>query len=263
MSQQVDPLGDWLSSPAELSNSEPELFVIRLPIVESPGQQWDRETILGLLDEWETEQVGRFKFDRDRNRYLLSHVSLRLVLSRFLNCEPASVTYEQRSSQFVRPVLAKSHGSELRFSLSHSEELVAIAIADSGPIGIDIEPFARAKHTVEIASEYMAASEYADVQKLPKAEMARACLTLWTGKEAALKALDVGLAHPPEKVVFAMKDGVPGRLDHIADFLDQPPIDVTSVSVEKLAAIVSVAAAPSRKIGHLWAGDFSELHQLL
>lgn len=263
MSQPVEKISDWLSSSANLNRSELELFVVRLWDGDSPEKQGEYVDLSVLLDDWEREQVMRLKFERDRERYLLSHVSLRVVLSRFLNCAPANLEYEPRSSQFVRPVLAKSHGSDLQFSLSHSEGLVAIAVAASGSVGVDVEPLSRSEHAAEIAREYLADSEMTAVQRMPVFDRTRACLALWTAKEAALKALDVGLAHPPEKVVFDIQGGIPVRLDHIADFSGQPRIDVNSFSLDNFSAFVSVAAEPPVNIGHLWVGEFSEIDQIL
>lgn len=266
MSQPIEPLNDWLSSSVGLSDSELELFVIRLPSVSSPLKNAgtdDDSGLLHLLDDWEAQQFEQFKFDLDRDRYLMSHVSLRVVLSHLLNCTLDDLNYAPRNSPFVRPELAKSHGAKLRFSLSHSEDLVAMAVAASGPVGVDVEPYSRADEAAGITGEYLAESEIAVVDGLPSAERSRACLALWTAKEAVLKALDVGLAHPPEKVAFDMRNGVPVRLDRILDFPDQKPIEITVMPLDTISAFVSVAAAPRVNIGHLWFGEFNEIRNVI
>src|SRR6266516_7595946 len=52
----------------------------------------------GPLSESERKRADRFQFDRDRNRFLVRHGLLRMILGRYLNIEPARVAFACESS---------------------------------------------------------------------------------------------------------------------------------------------------------------------
>ena len=71
----------------------------------------------------ETERAARFHFDRDRDRFIVSHVALRNILSRYLNCQPNELTFSV--DEYGKPAL-KEH--KLEFNLSHSGDFALIAV---------------------------------------------------------------------------------------------------------------------------------------
>lgn len=82
---------------------------------------------------------------------------------------------------------------DVRFSLSHSGELVLCALSD-GEIGCDVErprPFDPA-----LVRRFFHESEQRWLFSLPEGEQSAAFLRLWTLKESYLKALGLGLALP-------------------------------------------------------------------
>src|SRR5262245_62011997 len=112
-----------------------------------------REVALGPadladLDPRETARAAAFVFPADRHRYQVGHVMLRRVLAARLGSEPGRLVFARQrcpacAGPSGRPVLAglppgESAGSGLSFSLAHSGDAVAIAVA-SRPVGIDVE----------------------------------------------------------------------------------------------------------------------------
>ena len=73
-------------------------------------------------------------------------------------------------------------------SASHSDAMVAIALHDDAPIGVDVEAVDRAVDGARIAARYLPPAE----QEWLKADPAR-FLPHWTIKEAVLKAMGLGI----------------------------------------------------------------------
>ena len=88
---------------------------------------------LAELDARESARAAAFVFPADRHRYQVAHVMLRRVLAGHLGTEPARLTFGRQRCPACggpsgKPVLA-SDGPGLSFSLAHSGDAVAIAVA--------------------------------------------------------------------------------------------------------------------------------------
>jgi 4'-phosphopantetheinyl transferase len=81
----------------------------------------------------------------------------------------------------------------LHASVSHGRGITAVAIAELGPVGVDVEPI-RPLPAVALARRWFAPAEAAWLHAQPPAHAAAAFLRLWTVKEAIGKALGTGLA---------------------------------------------------------------------
>jgi 4'-phosphopantetheinyl transferase len=93
------------------------------------------EALQPLLCPGERERAARFRFDRDRRRYIVARGRLRQLLGERLGVLPE--TLEIRQGINGKPHLADG---ALHFNLSHSEDVALFAFSRSGEIGVDIEP---------------------------------------------------------------------------------------------------------------------------
>jgi len=91
----------------------------------------------------------------------------------------------------------------LRFSLAHTEGLVALAVTLRSAVGIDVEPRSRRVTVHEIARRFFSPSEAAALDALPPEQQPDAFLDYWTLKEAYVKATGLGLHAPLERFSFA------------------------------------------------------------
>ncbi|WHZ11419.1 MAG: 4'-phosphopantetheinyl transferase [Burkholderiaceae bacterium] len=152
---------------------------------------------LDWLSEDERARASRFVLERDRRRYLAAHVALRKVLATQLGSDPARLAFE--TGPFGKPRL---RGSRLRFSLSHSEDLAAIAVTQDTEVGVDVEMLREVDRT--LAVQVCTADEQRQIDAEP-AHHARAFLTCWTRKEACLKALGWGLNVEPATITVGAR----------------------------------------------------------
>ena len=157
---------------------------------------------LADLDPRETARAAAFVFPADRHRYQVAHVMLRRVLAGHLGAEPGRLAFGRLRCPACggpsgKPVLASPRpgegtGSGLAFSLAHSGDAVAIAVARR-PVGIDVERDATG--CVCSLASAMHADDAAIVAMLPEPDRHAAVIRWWVRAEAVLKCAGTGIAH--------------------------------------------------------------------
>lgn len=142
----------------------------------------------GLLDEAERARAARFAFEADRLRYVAAHVALRRILSGYTE------DLHYATGPHGKPSLVDGGG--LEFNMSHSGDLALYAVTRGRPVGVDVERVRPdvAKEVTE--ARFFTPAETEALLALPEQERARAFFTVWTRKEACLKATGEGLSVP-------------------------------------------------------------------
>jgi 4'-phosphopantetheinyl transferase len=157
-----------------------------------------------LLQPEELAHGRTMRLERRRNEYLLTRTMVRRVLSAYSPMAPSAWRF--RTGLHGRPEIDPP--SPLRFNLSNCEGLIACLVAMDREIGVDIEPAYRAADVLELAERILAPAERRALDALPTtaARQDRA-LTLWTLKEAYIKARGRGFSLPPESLTFSFAPG--------------------------------------------------------
>ncbi|MBN1904621.1 MAG: 4'-phosphopantetheinyl transferase superfamily protein [Deltaproteobacteria bacterium] len=128
----------------------------------------------------------------DRQRYRAGRGSLRKILSKYTGLEPSGIQFDYNSSG--KPSLSSElNTGRLCFNMSHSNQYALCAVTLNRSIGIDIEYMRSAPDMLSIAKRYFAPDEYETMLSLPLDKREQAFYTLWTLKEAYLKATGEGL----------------------------------------------------------------------
>ena len=159
----------------------------------------------------ERQQAARFHFDKDRNMYILAHGLLRRLLARYLDIRPESLDFFAGASG--KPQLAKSACPlDLRFNISHTRGLAAVALALDHDVGVDVECLERSVDWPLMAKRILCERENAEVNALPEAEKQAAFFKGWVCKEAVLKATGEGIAGGMDQVEVSLSPGKEARL---------------------------------------------------
>ncbi len=137
-----------------------------------------------LLTSDERDRASRFRFDRDRNEYIVCRGTLRELLG--------------VKSRFVYGPYGKPRldGSNVQFNVSHSHGMGLIAIARGREVGCDIERIEPGFADEQIPERVFSPSEVAALRSLPEAEQCQAFFRCWTRKEAFIKACGMGVSLP-------------------------------------------------------------------
>jgi 4'-phosphopantetheinyl transferase len=117
------------------------------------------------------------------------------VLARYLGLRPSSVVL--RRSRTSKPEL---QGAPFHVSLAHSGDVALVAIARDREIGVDVELLRAGTESWSLSSHALTRSERARLETLPISSRSGAFLSMWTRKEALLKAVGVGLALDPQLI---------------------------------------------------------------
>lgn len=153
------------------------------------------EALARLLDDDELARAARFSSARDRQAHVAAHALVRVLLSSQAPRPPEDWRFA--ANAHGRPEVAGEPGvPPLRFNLSHTRGLVAVAVTLTHDVGIDAEAIEPRRLRMALAERFFAPAEVALVKALPEAERAEALFALWTLKEACLKAMGRGLAVP-------------------------------------------------------------------
>lgn len=178
---------------------ENEIFVLAARPEEVGDETSPR--LLALLDESERQRAARFVFDRDRQAFIAAHALKRLMLA--IETGVAATAWRFEIAAGGKPYALPQHGVAPFFNLSHCDGLVACALSREIALGVDVECNDRHHHATQaIAARFYAPEEQAWLAALPPSEWQRGFFTLWTLKEALVKAAGAGLRQPLQDIAF-------------------------------------------------------------
>jgi 4'-phosphopantetheinyl transferase len=150
------------------------------------------------LDGDERRRHASYRRSEDRARFLVGCALAKTLVARAVGAEPETIRFD-RSCPWCGKLHGKPRlpGGGVAFSVSHSGELVGVALSPEAPVGLDVERVREAA-VVEAALAPVEAAAVADA-----ADPARAFAVCWTRKEAATKAVGAGLRLEPGDVVVS------------------------------------------------------------
>ena len=204
----------------------------------------------GLLDDTEQQRWAAYRRDADRQRFLVGCALAKTVLAGYAGLRPADVRFDRTCAQCGRPHgKPVIKGSPLSHSVTHSGDLVAVAVART-PVGVDVEqldgrarPLGGDGDTQALARMVLADDEQAALATVRPSARAREFLAAWTRKEAVTKATGDGLRVSFSDVVIVTDEAGP-RL--VAWPYPQPPDSVSLMDLEAAAGYVAALAVLGR-----------------
>jgi 4'-phosphopantetheinyl transferase len=158
---------------------------------------------LADLDRGERDRADAFVFPADRHRYQVAHVMLRRVLARYTGTAPGALVLGRapcprcgaaagKPVLLPRPGPPPAAGPVPSFSLTHSGDMVAIAVAGR-PVGVDAERDAAG--CVCSLAETLHPADAARLDGLAGPDRHHAIIACWVRAEAMLKCTGQGIGH--------------------------------------------------------------------
>jgi 4'-phosphopantetheinyl transferase len=138
------------------------------------------------LDKAESERAARFHKERDRDSFLITRSLLKIILASYTKLVVTAIHLDYQVNK--KPYLS-SH-PWLHFNVSHSEDYAVIAISRE-KVGIDIEFKSDDFDHGIISSDIFENKELTFIKNA--SNKSNAFYTLWTRKEALVKALGKGI----------------------------------------------------------------------
>ncbi len=154
-----------------------------------------------LLDVEERARWRRFQYPIDRQRFLIARALVRTVLADCLgHSDPAALQFAHMPHG--KPELAGNDAGKLHFNLSHTHDMLVLAVSRKHAVGVDVEAVTRRVELLALAQRYFATHEYEELRDLEDSAQRERFFTLWTLKEAWLKARGLGLQIPLDDFSF-------------------------------------------------------------
>jgi 4'-phosphopantetheinyl transferase len=168
-----------------------------------------------MLSRDERTRAQQFKFEADRNRFIMGRGLLRTILSSYVQAGPAQLCfmYSKRGKPALRDIRGQG---ELHFNVAHSKDVILIAVTRACAVGVDVEWIRPISDAGDIASRFFSPREAAKLMALPNDQRIPAFFNLWARKEAWLKATGDGLSEMLNEVEVS--------------FLPEEPANVLAIS---------------------------------
>lgn len=139
-----------------------------------------------FLNSTELNRAQRFHKELDKNRFVICRSILKIVLATHTNLDAKNIHLDYHFNK--KPYLA-SHPC-LHFNVSHSDDFAVIAISRT-KVGIDIEYISEDFNFTNLLPDIFADNEILENQNAVNKR--HSFYTLWTRKEAFVKALGKGI----------------------------------------------------------------------
>lgn len=178
----VEPVPTW---PAAAQPSDLAVPAAGAGLAVLCGLRTPSDEELSWLSDVELRRADRYRHSTDRDRSLLGAALLRRSLAAVLDMSPPDVPVTRQcrcgSIEHGRPLVA---APAWWVSVSHGGDLIAIAVAQGRPVGIDVDAVSATAH-MDLAELF---------QRVDKEPPSPEALTAdWVRTEAAVKATGEGL----------------------------------------------------------------------
>ncbi|HLJ68942.1 MAG TPA: 4'-phosphopantetheinyl transferase superfamily protein [Chloroflexota bacterium] len=250
-------LSDWQSAPSELPLDPGDVHVWRARLV--PIEHERIAACAALLTPDERDRAAAYRFPRDAQSFTARRAILRILIGRYLaaradprgrcpagtsllegvgdlgreaGCAPSADSRGKsarpylaafRLNPFGRPELPPDLGTDLVFSVSHSNGAAMFAFARGRSVGVDIEAMREVVDYCGIAERCFSPAERSALASLAPGERRRAFFAGWARKEAYIKARGLGLSIPLDSFDVSVSPGEPVGLISTRDPADREP----------------------------------------
>lgn len=170
-----------------------------------------------LLTDDEAERARRFHFDEHRLRFMAGRSAMRLLLGRCTGSDPAAIRFHYGTHG--KPALpATGNTPSVSFNFTNTDRRALLAVAVDREVGIDLENRHRDINIPGLVRHILTGPEAAEFNRLPEAVRRQALLTIWTRKEAWIKALGAGFSRPLKSFSVSVD---PGDIEQVLSMPEQ------------------------------------------
>jgi 4'-phosphopantetheinyl transferase len=165
---------------------------IHLHYLTLPHHPAELSRLVQFLSPSEKDRACRLKDVTARSRFIAGRGILREILASYISIHPALLHIISETDG--KPYLADP-AHTLRFNLSHTGDVLLLAVADNREVGVDIETVESDKPLKAMARTVFSNREQEELLALSSAGLQNAFYRFWVRKEACLKASGRGFSH--------------------------------------------------------------------
>jgi 4'-phosphopantetheinyl transferase len=192
--------------------AEGEVHLWVLPGVVDPPR---RAAYAEVLSTSERTRARAFRYREDADRFVAAHGGLRHLLSSYTGLGASDLEFAPGSG---KPALGTPRArAEIRFNMSHSGSVVVVAVAAGREVGVDVERIGLPIDIGEIARRCFCEAERTLLAGCAAYGMEEMFYTIWTRKEAYVKAVGGGMALDLTAVDVSSAPALIERRWHLCD----------------------------------------------
>jgi len=150
------------------------------------------ERLRSVLSPEEKKRASFYKYESKQHGYIITQAVLRVLISAYLNIEPADVILV--ASKKGKPFLINE--PSLFFNISNSHEICVYAFSRDAEVGIDIEKIRELPDIDQLIEKNLTSREKSYFLKNPDHKLSL-FFQFWTFKESYLKAIGEGMRLTP------------------------------------------------------------------
>ncbi len=237
----------WLPMESlDLDTNQVHVLVASLDAASSRIKDWE-----SLLTVPEIQRADRFRPPLSRSRFICSRGILRHMLGLCMDLPPQSLEF------FIgahgKPELAPKCGiPQLHFNQAHSGGLALYALTRVCPLGVDLEQVRPLDFLEDLVGGIMTLQEINAWNQLANEKRLNAFYSLWTRKEAVLKAVGAGIGeHLRDVMVSFTPDAAPSLVHGLQGV--QPGEEWLMEDLKPQGGYAAALAMPQRNIRlHCW-----------
>jgi len=147
--------------------------------------------IAAIMSIDELKKAKNYKKKSDKFFFILRRYLLRKIVSGFVGIAPEKLIFSV--GKCGKPKLKYPVGKKIDFNISHSGNLIAIAVSESGKVGIDVEKMR--KIDTRVARSYFSKQDLSYIAS-DKKNQKENFYKIWTLKESYIKAVGKGFSLP-------------------------------------------------------------------
>ncbi len=237
-------MGGWAVVPSGLVVRSGELHVFRAPL--GPSSE-DVEEAMGLVTEEERDMAEAVGSVGDGLAFLRTRALTRRVLGWILGRSPVDIEFCR--TEHGRPALVDR---EVCFSAAYGGGQQLVAVSLDSDVGVDVQDGDAAYGE----NLYLALTEWEQrlLRRLSPSARKMFFLSLWTRKEAVLRAAGYGLRVPPDEVDVLVEDGAGAVAVPLPDGAGVAEVQVRDLPGGR-GAVAAVAVAGPVSALHTWMFD--------
>jgi len=201
---------DWKIPPNKVSIKPGDVHIYKVDMANISSHH---DTV-GILSADERQRAVRMIDPLKRERFRSARFALRNILSSYKVLPPEDIefSYAKHGKPFVKQNALKN---SISFNITHSSDLMLVALSNSYQVGIDLEKEHNSATKEWIIRQFFSQKDNYFFNILPQEDRLPAFLHLWTLKEAHAKAIGSGFAAAPELDFYEQDHLSELRINHM------------------------------------------------
>lgn len=185
-----------------------------------------------LLNKEEIIRFNRYRFEKDKLRFLYGRGLLRKELSVILKCHARDIEFKY--NRYGKPLINTKIHRLIHFNISHSRESLALVFSSVNSVGIDIESVDMNTDINNLLSIVLSEEESLKWSSIEYSKQRELFYNIWVQKEAIIKAYGSGLSYDLKKISLPFCFQYPGERSQ-----NDYDIKVMKTHANEFAAVVN------------------------